>query len=61
MSSINRVHSRKFDQVPKKGEKMQKSRARLCGMTLLLAVCAAGHAAEPVNITYGYHPYWTGG
>jgi len=18
-------------------------------------------AAEPVNITYGYHPYWTGG
>jgi NitT/TauT family transport system substrate-binding protein len=61
MSSINRVHSRKFDQVPKKGEKMQKSRARLWGMTLLLAVCAAGHAAEPVNITYGYHPYWTGG
>ena len=25
--------------------------------------CAAGLAvaAEPVNITYGYHPYWTGG
>ena len=25
--------------------------------------CAAGlaTAAEPVNITYGYHPYWTGG
>ncbi len=38
------------------------------GLGLVLALVAAGlmapvpaAAAEPVKITYGYHPYWTGG
>jgi hypothetical protein len=28
---------------------------------VLLSGLGAVQAAEPVNITYGYHPYWTGG
>jgi ABC-type nitrate/sulfonate/bicarbonate transport system substrate-binding protein len=28
---------------------------------LALGAATAAHAADPVNITYGYHPYWTGG
>ena len=31
----------------------------LGAMALMLA--SPAHAAEPVDITYGYHPYWTGG
>ncbi len=32
-------------------------------LALVLPLLIPGHAraAEPVNITYGYHPYWTGG
>ena len=29
--------------------------------TITLAAAGVAHAAAPVNITYGYHPYWTGG
>ena len=28
---------------------------------LLFAWIGSVHAADPVHITYGYHPYWTGG
>ena len=28
---------------------------------VLAALTGGASAAEPVNITYGYHPYWTGG
>lgn len=28
---------------------------------LFLGISSASYAAEPVEITYGYHPYWTGG
>jgi NitT/TauT family transport system substrate-binding protein len=38
-------------------------RTTAAGVTLALAMAAAAAAtaAEPVHITYGYHPYWTGG
>jgi NitT/TauT family transport system substrate-binding protein len=38
-------------------------RKTAAGVTLALATAAAAAAtaAEPVHITYGYHPYWTGG
>ena len=41
------------------------TRQKLLSTVVLMAaalVCAtAARAAEPVKITYGYHPYWTGG
>lgn len=36
---------------------MKKTLACIVG----LSIAAAATAADPVNITYGYHPYWTGG
>jgi len=43
-------------------------RGRTARHLIAAAACAAGilgasaaRAAEPVDITYGYHPYWTGG
>jgi len=38
-------------------------RTTAAAVTLALATvaAAAATAAEPVHITYGYHPYWTGG
>ena len=38
------------------------SRFRLAALAaLLFAWIGSVHAADPVDITYGYHPYWTGG
>ena len=37
------------------------SKAALNCVTLLIILVQSAGAAEPVNITYGYHPYWTGG
>lgn len=42
---------------------MRKS-VRLISTLIVFATLGTGplsQAAEPVNITYGYHPYWTGG
>jgi NitT/TauT family transport system substrate-binding protein len=39
----------------------KKRSASFVAAALLLAIASTGHTAEPVNITYGYHPYWTGG
>jgi NitT/TauT family transport system substrate-binding protein len=50
--------------------KLQKKSAAAIGLAALLMVLsfalagwtgAPAQAAEPVHITYGYHPYWTGG
>ncbi|MBI3716939.1 MAG: nitrate ABC transporter substrate-binding protein, partial [Betaproteobacteria bacterium] len=46
---------------------MRTTRGIKAVMGLLLGAVAAGvvssgsaYAAQPVDITYGYHPYWTG-
>lgn len=36
-------------------------RSTLACLTSVFLMVQASFAAEPVNITYGYHPYWTGG
>jgi len=41
--------------------KIFKSLVLVAAGVCLLAGAGLGHAAEPVDITYGYHPYWTGG
>ena len=28
---------------------------------MIIGAAGMAQAADPVNITYGYHPYWTGG
>lgn len=38
-----------------------KKRVLSIGAAALLGLTAAAQAQSPVNITYGYHPYWTGG
>lgn len=40
---------------------MHKRIASLIGAVALAASSFAHAAPEPVDITYGYHPYWTGG
>ena len=37
-----------------------KARAALGIFLAALAAGGAAVAAQPVDITYGYHPYWTG-
>ncbi len=39
----------------------QKSLLAVALMAAALLSASAARAAEPVKITYGYHPYWTGG
>jgi NitT/TauT family transport system substrate-binding protein len=45
------------------GGEIMKSMARLLGLVATIAVAAFAApvmAVEPVQIVYGYHPYWTG-
>ena len=39
----------------------EKIRRVFAGLFLTVVFSAPGLAAEAVHITYGYHPYWTGG
>lgn len=38
-----------------------KTRLLLSIAALTMGIGSAARAADPVDITYGYHPYWTGG
>lgn len=40
---------------------MRTKIARLFAALGFSALIGSAYATEPVNITYGYHPYWTGG
>lgn len=40
---------------------MNKVSKLVIGVLGVFTVHAAAYAADPVHITYGYHPYWTGG
>lgn len=51
-----RFHKRRMDM-----KKLFKSMAAGLLAGLLLAGATSASAEGPANITYGYHPYWTGG